>query len=112
MYQSNFWLTYETTTMPKEEHKTTEQNFLHNFNDWNERFAHNIIREWKLKQGLTDRHREIIAFLRKYYQITANIPTVNETCRKFDLDLAEFRELFPEGYRRGACRIAGLPFFP
>ena len=27
-------------------------------------------------------------------------------------DLDELGELFPGGYRRGACRIAGLPFFP
>jgi len=34
-----------------------------------------------------------------------------EVCGAHRLEVEQFRELFPEGYRRGACRIAGLPFF-
>ena len=67
--------------------------------------------EWKLPHGLMDGHWEIIRFLRNYYQATSNIPTLYEVCEAHQLDLDGFRELFPEGYRRGACRIAGLPFF-
>jgi len=110
MYRTNFWLTYETTTIPKEDYKITPHGFLEDFDQWNERFAHLIIREWKLPQGLTDRHREIIGFLRDSYSRTKNIPTVYETCKANNLDLDELMELFPEGYHRGACRIAGLPF--
>jgi len=111
MYETNYWLTYETTTIQKEEFKLTPDGFLQDFDKWNERFAQMIIREWKLPQGLTDRHREVIEYLRKYYKRSKNIPSVYETIRENNLDLAEFRELFPQGYRRGACRIAGLPFF-
>ncbi len=111
MYQTNYWLTYETTTIPKTEHKVTNQKFLEDFEDWNERFAHNVILEWKLPRGFTDRHKVIIKFLRDYYRINNNIPTVFETCRVHDMDIDELIELFPEGYRRGACRAAGLPFF-
>ncbi|NQT35483.1 TusE/DsrC/DsvC family sulfur relay protein [bacterium] len=111
MYSTNFWLTYETTTIPKEDYKLTPHGFLEDFDQWNERFAHLIIREWKLSQGLTDRHREIIGFLRDFFRRTKNIPTVYETCKANDLDLDELNELFPEGYHRGACRIAGLPIF-
>ena len=110
MYKSNYWLTYETTTLPREDYKMTPHGFLVDFNQWNERFAHLIIREWKLPQGLTDRHLEIITFLRDFYKKTKYIPTVYETCKSNNLDLDELRELFPEGYHRGACRIAGLPF--
>ncbi|MBU0519754.1 TusE/DsrC/DsvC family sulfur relay protein [bacterium] len=111
MYETNYWLTYETTTLQKEEFKLTPDGFLEDFNKWNERFAQMVIREWKLSQGLTDRHREVIAYLRYYYSRAKNIPTVYETCKENNLELSEFRELFPEGYRRGACRLAGLPFF-
>ncbi len=111
MYQTNIWLTYETSTLLTEEFKLTPRGFLVDFDQWNERFAHLIIREWQLTQGLTERHLEIIDYLRSFYARTNNIPTIIETCRENDLDLEEFRELFPDGYRRGACRIAGLPFF-
>lgn len=111
MYQTNIWLTYETSTLLKEEFTLSPRGFLADFEQWNERFAHHIIREWELSQGLTERHLEIIAYLREFYARTRNIPTIIETCRENDLDLEEFRELFPDGYRRGACRIAGLPFF-
>jgi len=111
MYQSNYWLTYETSTLRKEDYRITHSGFLEDFEQWNERFAHLIVREWKLSMGLTDRHLQIIGYLRDYYRRTKNIPTVYETCKANNLDLEEFRKLFPAGYRRGACRIAGLPFF-
>ncbi len=111
MYQTNIWLTYETSTLLQEEFKLSPRGFLTDFDQWNERFAHLIIREWKLQQGLTERHLEIIAYLRTYFARTKNIPTVIETCRENDLHLEEFRELFDVGYRRAACRIAVLPFF-
>ncbi len=111
MYTHNYWLTYETSTLPKEEYKMTSQRFLENFEQWDERFAHQIAREWKLPEGLTERHREIIRYLRDYYKDNNNVPTVFETCKANNLDLEELIELFPDGYRRGACRMAGIPFF-
>jgi len=110
MYETNYWLTYETTTLPKEEYKLTAHGFLVDFDQWDERFAHIVTREWKLVEGLTDRHLKIIRFLRDYYRVNKNIPTVYETCKANDLDLGDLNTLFPAGYHRGACRIAGLPF--
>jgi len=107
----NIWHTYETTGRVRPEYKLTPQGFLEDFNAWNERFVHQTSAEWDLPHGLTSTHWEIISFLRNYYQTTSNIPTLYEVCEAHNLDLAGFQALFPEGYRRGACRIAGLPFF-
>ncbi len=93
------------------EFELTPQGFLKDFNRWNDRFANLVSGEWNLRDGLTSKHWEVIRFLRNYYQATNNIPTVYEVCQAYDLDLDDLRELFPGGYRRGACRIAGLPFF-
>ena len=60
---------------------------------------------------LTDDHWKVVDYLRDYYIIHRTIPTVYETCTANDSSLEELRELFPAGYRRGACRIAGLPFY-
>ena len=111
MYESNYWLTYETSTMPRVDHTVTPRGYISDFNKWNERFAELIIREWKLPQGLTDRHREIINFMRDFYTKNKSIPNVFEACKSTNLDFKELIELFPDGYHRGVCRISGLPFF-
>ncbi len=114
-YQSvcdvSLWHTWETTRPIKPEHELTPQGFLEDFSQWNERFARLVSSDWRLPQGLTSKHWEVIRFLRNYYQATNNIPTVYEVCQAHNLDLDDLKELFPGGYRRGACRIAGLPFF-
>jgi tRNA 2-thiouridine synthesizing protein E len=107
----SIWHSYETSRCLKPEFQITPQGFLEDFGQWNERFANFIASEWNLAHGLTARHWEVIRFLRNYYQATNNIPTVYEVCEAHHLDLAGFRDLFPDGYRRGACRAAGLPFF-
>lgn len=112
IYKTNYWITYETTSVLKADYTITPLGFLEDFEQWDERFAHIVMREWKLQTGLTEKHWTIIKFLRNYYKVENNIPTVFEVCKKAEIDLDEFLELFPEGYRRGACRISGLPFFP
>ncbi len=112
MYQTNYWLTYETSPLLRTEYKMTPLGFLEEFSQWDERFVQLVVREWKLTQGLTEEHRAIMSYLRDFYDRSGNIPTISETCKANDLSAGEFRGLFPEGYRRGACRIAGLPFFP
>ncbi len=107
----NIWHSYETAPRLKPEFKITAQGFLEDFSQWNERFTELVSGEWNLRQGLTSTHWEIIRFLRGYYEAKHNIPTFYEVCEVHGLDLDAFRELFPEGYRRGACRAAGLPFF-
>ncbi len=111
MYKYNMWLTFETPPILKNQYKMTDMGFLEKFNDWNERFAMIISSEWNLSEGMTDRHWKIIKYLREYYSKNKNIPTVTEICKSNDISLEELGEMFPEGYRRGACRIAGLPFF-
>ena len=54
----------------------------------------------------------IIEYLREYYRYKRNIPTVYEACKSNGIEVEELLNLFPDGYRRGACRAAGLPFFP
>ncbi|MEW6746176.1 MAG: TusE/DsrC/DsvC family sulfur relay protein [Planctomycetota bacterium] len=109
MYECNYWLTYETAAIFKSEFRMTPLGFLENFEQWNERFAELVLREWGMPDALTDRHRAIIAFLRDAYRRNRTIPTVFETCKATNLSLDELHDLFPAGYRRGACRMAGLP---
>lgn len=112
MRRDNLWHTYENQRRPQPAYDTTPLGFLARFDDWDEGFASTLADEWELPRGLTDRHREVLEFLRDYYQEYQHVPTVYETCDAHGLDLEELRALFPPGYRRGACLMAGLPLTP
>ncbi len=83
--------------------------FLASFDRWNERFASLVAADLDLPCGLTTAHWKVIHFLRKRYEASGTVPTLQETCRSAALSLKEFHVLFPGGYRWGACRAAGLP---
>ncbi len=110
MADNNLWLTYESYVVLKSKYEVTALGFLKDFEKWNLRFAQIVAEEWDLPQGLSEKHMKILRFLRDTYRKTRQIPTVFATCRANKIGLAELSKLFPGGYRRGACRMAGLPF--
>lgn len=110
MYEHNIWLTYETYTTLKTRYDISPGGFLNDFTQWNPQFAERVAADWDLPFGLSDRHWNVIYFLRDFYGKNSNVPGVYDTCRELGLTLHELLALFPEGYRRGACRISGLPF--
>ncbi|MCP4199796.1 MAG: TusE/DsrC/DsvC family sulfur relay protein [Proteobacteria bacterium] len=111
MSKVNIWITYENYTTLKTEFKLTETGYLEDFQKWGERFAMLVLHESDQPQQMTGQHRKIITFLRDYFAHAKGIPTVYETCKSNHITLKELMRLFPAGYRRGACRAAGLPFF-
>jgi tRNA 2-thiouridine synthesizing protein E len=83
--------------------------FLINSDDWDEYYAAHRAYDMKIPGGkLTDKHWQIIKFLRDSYAKNKIIPTVYETCDKNSIELDELEKLFPDGYHRGAVKIAGL----
>ena len=57
---------------------------------------------------LTDRHWEVIFFLRRSYKKEKQVPTIYETFKAVGISIEELENLFPDGYHRGAVKIAGL----
>ena len=111
MYETNYWLTYETAPPVKERYELDSLGFLADAEQWDEDFVELAMSQREPPTAPTDRHMRVIHFLRDYYAVNRTIPPVHETCMVNDLSLDDLRVLFPSGYRRGACRIAGLPFF-
>jgi tRNA 2-thiouridine synthesizing protein E len=60
--------------------------------------------------GLTDEHWCIITFIRNKYSETGECPMVHEIGKHCNLKLADLKRLFPTGYLRGACKLAGLTY--
>ncbi len=109
--QTNILLTYESYTTSRTKHHCTETGFLDNFEHWDKQFARLVMQEYGIEGTMSEMHWAILAYLRDYYRITRTIPTVFEMCKVHGIDIEELKRLFPGGYRRCACRAAGLPFF-
>lgn len=90
---------------------TDVRGFLIDHTAWDENFAINKALEIKIPGGvLTDEHWKILYYLRDVFEIEKRIPNIFETCENCNLDLDSFELLFPDGYHRGALKIAGLRF--
>lgn len=99
----------ERVTSPTQEksYEIDARGFLINPSDWDEKFA--LFRSHEMKMPkLTEKHWQIISFLRKRFEEKNVVPTVYETCEVNGIDLEELEKLFPDGYHRGAVKIAGL----
>jgi len=99
----------EQITAGKQEksYETNVRGFLVNPFQWDARFA--LYKAWEMKMPkLTDKHWQIIRFLRKNFEEKNLVPTIYETCEANAIDVEELQKLFPDGYHRGAVKIAGL----
>lgn len=97
-----------TTREPQDDkvYRINARGFLVDAAEWDESFA--AMRAEELGMTLNERHWQIIRFLRDTYQTTGKVPTVYEACRAGGLDVGALELLFPQGYQRGAVKIAGL----
>ncbi|MEM1244313.1 MAG: TusE/DsrC/DsvC family sulfur relay protein [Pseudomonadota bacterium] len=93
---------------------TTTEGYLIDFNAWTEDVATTIASQEDLE--LTERHWQIIFFLRKYYEKYETIPPLRLLVRAIKKEFGEeignsiyLHQLFPQGVLRIACKIAGLP---
>jgi tRNA 2-thiouridine synthesizing protein E len=93
----------------RQEYRVDVRGFLVDPDEWDEHYAAHRAYEMKMPGGKLDKmHWQIIRFLRLTFYKTGKIPTVTETCEANDLDIDELEKLFPDGYHRGAVKIAGL----
>lgn len=77
--------------------------------EWDEHYAAHLAHEMKIPGGvLGQQHWQIIGYLRTGYYKSGKIPTAVETCDANDIDIDDLERLFPDGYHRGAVKIAGL----
>ncbi len=82
--------------------------FLVDPDDWVEEYAASKAFEMKLASGLTDRHWQIISFVRDSHKVNGTVPTVYDTCQANAVTIDDLEQLFPDGYHRGVVKISGL----
>jgi len=89
-------------------YRVDTRGFLVDQNEWDEQFAIFKSQEMKMPEKLTAKHWQVIHFLRDSYAKNVQVPTIFETCKANGIDIDELERLFPDGYHRGAVKIAGL----
>lgn len=92
-------------------YRTDPLGFLVDPDDWDEEFALGKALELRMEGGLGDRHWQIIRYLRQSAHNGTGLPTLYQACEDNDMDLDELMRLFPDGYHRGAVKLAGLRYY-
>ncbi len=85
-----------------------DEDFFWDFKDWSEDAAEALAREDGLP-GLGERQWRVIHFLRLFYSQNGRAPLNRQIKKGTGVSMMELEELFPEGIKRGARRLAGLP---
>jgi tRNA 2-thiouridine synthesizing protein E len=84
--------------------------FLVESDAWDEAFSEGMADRVGIEGGLGEDHRRVIRWIRATFLRTGVVPLVYETCRRFEMRLADLKRLFPAGYLRGACKLAGCTY--
>lgn len=75
--------------------------------DWTPEVAETFAQEEGIQ--LTDRHWEVINFVRKYYEERGQSPTIRQITVGAGIPTKELFKLFPGGPAKKVARIAGVP---
>lgn len=75
---------------------------------WSEPMAVQIAREAGI-EPLTDRHWQVIRFMRAEYAAKGTGPTVRVLGKTSGVSVKELYQLFPKGPAKTAAKIAGIP---
>lgn len=97
-------------THSQKSYPVDDQGFLIDFMTWDEGFAEGMAARLKIPHGLTKEHWDVIHYIRNTFARAGRCPLLYETCRMNGLLIRELKNLFPTGYLRGACKIAGISY--
>ena len=100
----------QTTEFGGKTYQTDLLGFLVDHRDWDRTFAEGLAEQMKIPGGLTNDHWKIISYIRRSFEIHGYRPLVFQACKDNGLRLHEMKRLFPQGYLRCACRIAGMTY--
>ncbi|MGA2402922.1 MAG: TusE/DsrC/DsvC family sulfur relay protein [Syntrophobacteraceae bacterium] len=82
--------------------------FFNDFYDWSEA-AFGFLAEESGLVCITEQHRQVVHFLREFYAYHGRSPLNRQIKEGTGLSALELQQLFPEGIKQGARRLAGLP---
>jgi dissimilatory sulfite reductase related protein len=97
-----------TATIPDRSVERDAEGFLTDPQQWDERLAAQIARESGIAE-LTERHWQVIRFMRERYLTTDNAPSIRSLGKESGVPIKELYRLFPKGPAKLAAKIGGIP---
>jgi len=97
-----------TTTYAGREVTVNEEGFFADPAQWTEDMAPQIASAEGIGE-LTDRHWQVIKFMRHEYETKGTGPTVRALGKTSGVTVKELYQLFPKGPAKLAAKIAGIP---
>jgi dissimilatory sulfite reductase related protein len=97
-----------TTTIAGRSVDVNDEGFLTDPEQWDEEIAAEIAGEYGI-ETLTDRHWQVVRFMRQEYFEKGTGPTVRVLGKTSGVPVKELYQLFPKGPAKEAARIAGIP---
>jgi tRNA 2-thiouridine synthesizing protein E len=82
--------------------------FLLHPEQWSEELAAQIAQEHGIEE-LTDRHWQVVRFMRETYLRTGTAPSIRTLGKASGVPIKELYQLFPKGPAKLAARIGGIP---
>ncbi|MGZ4481210.1 MAG: TusE/DsrC/DsvC family sulfur relay protein [Gaiellales bacterium] len=84
------------------------EGFLTHPEQWNREVAVDIARQQGI-DPLTDRHWQVVEFMRLTYLETGAAPSIRTLGKASGVPIKELYQLFPKGPAKLAARIGGIP---
>ena len=100
----------KTASFKGKDYIVDKNGFLLDMGQWDRNFAEGMAREAEIEGGLTATHWEVISFIREFFEKKGVCPLVYQTCKSKGLSIVALKRLFPTGYLRGACKLAGITY--
>jgi tRNA 2-thiouridine synthesizing protein E len=84
------------------------EGFLRDPQQWTPELASDIARENGIDE-LSDRHWQVVSFMRSIYLETGSAPTIRSLGKTSGVPIKELYQLFPKGPAKLAAKVAGIP---
>jgi TusE/DsrC/DsvC family sulfur relay protein len=97
-----------TDTIAGAEIELNEEGFLVDPSQWNDDIAFELARREGI-DPLTDRHWQVIRFMRSEYEAKGTGPTVRVLGKTSGVSIKELYQLFPRSPVKLAAKIGGIP---
>jgi tRNA 2-thiouridine synthesizing protein E len=97
-----------TITLAGHDVELNDEGFFVDPSAWNEAMAQEVATAEGIGQ-LSERHWQVIRFMRKEYAEKGTGPTVRVLGKTSGVSVKELYELFPKGPAKTAAKIAGIP---
>ncbi len=98
------------TFLFKDHYRVDTHGFLLDRRQWDEEFARAMAPAAGVPGGLTEAHWQALYFVRNTFDKMTTCPLLFIAFQKNDFGIGDLRQLFPPGYLKGACKLAGISY--